>query len=496
MTAHSGGSEDLNRIKRNMENLKKAFRSRRVGGTMILPDYIEDKSPIDAPEEISIGDAECAPKTSNDYKAIQLDDPVYDAGVISYDNYKENIKKLREKFKDSFEMKHIERKILNNYLEFEMLKNSLAKKFMEHDTKEFEVLAIYTFHRGMQYIFPAPISTTYSKWGEAFYVINTDAVLVIIEFQDSIYELSLFTEISKNGDFECFASLYVVFGEENLEILDEMIKNAIKGSIFKNKVLRGRNEGTRGTYVLEIIGGSEIGKRKLDDIYIDPYIRDEIERLVWSALNNKEQLRILLSGEPGTAKTDIIRCIINMCFEKITIVTATGREERISEVFSVAKLLAPSLITIDDVDLMIGDRNDHSDKPILATFLQELDGITKTDNVFILATTNDKRFIDRAAKRPGRFDIVLDVGQLTKDNYMKLIKDRATKKEVIDVLDKIIKENGLKSQLTGAFVVNLIKQLESKIEMGYSIDEVYVRKTIKILYDGFYSSPEEKSTGF
>lgn len=68
------------------------------------------------------------------------------------------------------------------------------------------------------------------------------------------------------------------------------------------------------------------------------------------------------------------------------------------EVFSKARLLAPCVLILEDLDNMINPNN-------RSFFLNQIDGITPNNGVLIIATTNYLEKLDPAlSKRPSRFD--------------------------------------------------------------------------------------------
>jgi len=85
-------------------------------------------------------------------------------------------------------------------------------------------------------------------------------------------------------------------------------------------------------------------------------------------------------------------------------------------------------LVIDDIDFLVANREDTFDKKSLGTFLQYLDGFIQ-QNLFILASTNDKKLVDTAASRPGRFDLIIDMSEINSDNYFSLIYRETTDPE-------------------------------------------------------------------
>jgi len=117
--------------------------------------------------------------------------------------------------------------------------------------------------------------------------------------------------------------------------------------------------------------------------------------------------------------------------------------------------------------------------------------------VFLLVTTNDKELIDKAASRPGRFDLVIDFSKLNIENYLGLIKSNCSNKTVLGLFDKATLQKLKSKKVTGAFIVNLIKQLEIKHKLDPDCDlKSYLNDFIELSYRGFYKKHEEDQSKF
>jgi ATP-dependent 26S proteasome regulatory subunit len=206
-------------------------------------------------------------------------------------------------------------------------------------------------------------------------------------------------------------------------------------------------------------------------------------------------LRYLLCGEPGTCKTKSVRTLIKNCYNKATIIICEGNAA-FKTTFSFAQLFSLVIICIDDLDLYIGTRERNIMQNSLGSLLQELDGFRKND-MFLLATANDKDLIDKAASRPGRFDLVMDFNKINKENYMNLIRTSCTSEAVLKVLDDKLLKKLEDHHVTGAYIVNLIKQLEIKYMIDPDCDlKNYIGELIKLSYRGFYKKGERNEFGF
>jgi len=101
---------------------------------------------------------------------------------------------------------------------------------------------------------------------------------------------------------------------------------------------------------------------------------------------------------------------------------------RVRDLFVQAKLAAPSIIFIDEIDAigrqrgrgMIGGHDER--EQTLNQILVEMDGFTPNDNVMVVAATNRGDLLDPALLRPGRFDrrVILDMPD--KDGRLAILK--------------------------------------------------------------------------
>lgn len=130
---------------------------------------------------------------------------------------------------------------------------------------------------------------------------------------------------------------------------------------------------------------------------------------------------LLLYGPPGTGKTQIARTLANETgLRFIAASTADIKQgflgqsgQKVRELFERARESAPSLLFIDEIDIVAaarGGQNDSILTEIVGQLLQEMDGIAaQTQPVFVLAATNRRDQIDAAvlSRLPKQIEIPL-----------------------------------------------------------------------------------------
>ena len=129
---------------------------------------------------------------------------------------------------------------------------------------------------------------------------------------------------------------------------------------------------------------------------------------------------LLLTGAPGTGKTLMARALAGEAncsffyksgaeFEEIYVGVGA---KRVRELFEKARKQAPSIIFIDEIDALAGQRNPMQSSVSRGTINQilgEMDGFKQNDNIIVIGATNLENSIDKAILRPGRFDKVINV---------------------------------------------------------------------------------------
>ncbi len=119
---------------------------------------------------------------------------------------------------------------------------------------------------------------------------------------------------------------------------------------------------------------------------------------------------LLLTGPPGTGKTEIARLLAqdaNCYFQAIAPSTIKSSlvgqaVKNLQAIFAYARTQAPAILFFDEIDALFPRRDEQSGDPtaleIVNQFLQEVDGFEPSTGVFVLGATNRAEEIDPAVR--------------------------------------------------------------------------------------------------
>jgi hypothetical protein len=154
-------------------------------------------------------------------------------------------------------------------------------------------------------------------------------------------------------------------------------------------------------------------------------IRFTQQRGELSRLGMPTKKGLLLYGPPGTGKTHTIHYLIGALPGHTTLLITAEQIGQFSEYMTLARLLQPSIVVMEDIDLVGRDREQQNTgtESILNRLLNEMDGLRPDAEIIFLMTTNRPEALERAlASRPGRVDQAIEFPLPDEAGRRKLIR--------------------------------------------------------------------------
>ena len=178
----------------------------------------------------------------------------------------------------------------------------------------------------------------------------------------------------------------------------------------------------------------------------------------------------LLVGPPGTGKTLLAKAVAGEAGVPFFSISGSDFVEmfvgmgasRVRDLFKQASEKAPCIVFIDEIDAIGKSRdnqlggNDEREQT-LNQLLTQMDGFDETKAIVVLGATNRPEVLDKALRRPGRFDRTISVTQPDKQGRIDILKVHTKKVKLDDTVD--LDEIALAtSGASGADLANIVNE--------------------------------------
>jgi Cdc6-like AAA superfamily ATPase len=210
-----------------------------------------------------------------------------------------------------------------------------------------------------------------------------------------------------------------------------------ENNFYKNKVLH-YVEPPFGAPYMDFQEGLKEKPTDWDDIALPEKSEELIRANTTEFLENLEIYKengkfanrnILLAGPPGTGKSMVNDILISELKDDATFVYVTSKSVKnsgsISGMFDAARMMSPSVILMEDLDLVGStSRESNSRQNILNELLNQLSGVYDNTGLVVMGSTNQASAFDHAMLRPLRFSTIVPMplpsGELRKEILTKI----------------------------------------------------------------------------
>lgn len=184
----------------------------------------------------------------------------------------------------------------------------------------------------------------------------------------------------------------------------------IAAFVSRNNIFRGQRITPDGGFV-------NVARYTWDDLILPDEKKLAIRRNIVDIISRQAMYErngvamkrgVMLYGPPGTGKT-LTGKVLASQMEGVTFIWVTPNHIRgsssVAQIYALARELAPSIVFIEDIDLIAKDRSMDGENPVLCELMNQLDGIQENRGVITIVTTNYQELVEDALQnRPGRFD--------------------------------------------------------------------------------------------
>ena len=213
-----------------------------------------------------------------------------------------------------------------------------------------------------------------------------------------------------------------------------------------------------------------IQKSWWEDVILDKdmkeSLRDDVQRF-FSAREQYEELGVpwkrgvIFHGPPGNGKTVSVKATMHMLYDRKvpvptlyvkTLASFAPPEFSLGEIFFKARQEAPCYLVFEDLDSVVSDQ-------VRSFFLNEVDGLSKNDGIFMVGSTNHLELLDPGiSKRPSRFDrkyLFPNPSEIQRERYCHYWQGKLKNNKEIAFPDLLCKEI---AKITGGFSFAYIQE--------------------------------------
>ena len=169
---------------------------------------------------------------------------------------------------------------------------------------------------------------------------------------------------------------------------------------------------------------------------------------------------LLFYGPPGTGKTHTIHYLAGALEGHTTLLITAEQVGLLDEYMALARLLQPSVVVIEDVDLIARDRTTMGgpcEEVMLNKLLNEMDGLRPDSEILFILTTNRPESLEAAlASRPGRVDQAIEFPLPDEEGRTKLVRLYA---RGVEVPEEVVRATVKRTEgVSASFIKELMRR--------------------------------------
>ncbi len=217
------------------------------------------------------------------------------------------------------------------------------------------------------------------------------------------------------------------------EFFRHLEESVLKAESYRGKILSleqehtysGQSNGIRVHKLSTVEREQVILPRKTLDLLDRNVIEFVRQRPQLAKFRQATKKGLLFYGPPGTGKTHTIHYLAKALPGHTTLLITAEQVGLLAEYMTLARLLQPSLVVVEDVDLIGGDRSESGvcQQALLNRLLNEMDGLREEADILFVLTTNRPEVLEAAlASRPGRVDQAIEFPLPDAEGREKLVR--------------------------------------------------------------------------
>lgn len=276
---------------------------------------------------------------------------------------------------------------------------------------------------------------------------------------------------------------------------DKMIETFIQEGIkYANRYIKGDHDDNK-QYIYEYCENeevwdnySDVHSRDIETIYlpmkgdvvsdVEKFLSSDTEK-IYKKFGIPYHKTYCFHGPPGSGKTSLIHSICTKIKKNICIYRFSNSTTDYRIANALKWMPDDSVFVLEDIDRITANHNNIT----ISGILNIMDGISSKEGLIIFITTNHFLELDKAIKRPGRIDYILEFNYISKEQLQQMLS--VYYPEEIKDCDEIYKEIK-KYKMTVSYIQKYLFSLYPNGGVLKNLSE-YLQEIMK------YYSPDDKN---